>query len=257
MATSISFNTNDLQTSSIITAKIAHSSLPTKSLSSYALAHSNRSKVVDEDYPNRIIRVTGKLVAASIATYDALEDTFKGYFRGKEKNLDIGHAGGTRRYVATVNSLEIDRPDGLAYSNYAIEFLCSVPFGMDTSTTTALDAENRTLQNYTDSYTFLGTADSQQPTITYTLDSVTGGTAQSVMFSNGDTGQQITVTRNWAAADVLVINVFNKTVTVNGTEVAFTGAFPDFEPGSRDIEYADTFTTRTFDVEVTYTKLYL
>lgn len=188
---------------------------------------------------------------------DTLEDTFKGYFNTIEGNLDIGHGGSTRRYVATANMVDVDRPGGLAYANFALEFLCTIPFGLDTSTTTALNATSRTLNNYTDSYTFLGNAPIQQPIFTYTLNSVTGGTAASVILGNADTGQQMTIIRNWTAADVLVVNVRTKTVTINGVEIIGDGAFPDFKPGARDIEYSDTFTTRNFNINVIYTKMYL
>ncbi len=184
---------------------------------------------------------------------DALEDTFKGYFRERDQNLDKGHNGGTRRFVASVESLVIKRPGGLAFADFEVGLVCTDPFGRETSTTSALSASGRTAATYSDNHTFLGNAPFQLAIATITLSAVTGGTAKTITWGNAGNGQAISVTRTWAAADVLVINPVLNSVTVNGVEVDFTGAFPEFPPGAQSMAYDDGFTTRTFTISVVYT----
>jgi len=257
MSTNVTFDGNDLQTDSILTAEIDHASIPVKDAKLYSLAHANRSAIPYVSYPSRSIKLSGKIIGTSIADLDSKLDTFRAYFRGTDKNLDIDYNGSTRRYIATLNGLSIDRPGGLAFANYSAEFLCTEPFGRNTSATTALSASNRTSNSYTDTHTFLGTAPYQLPVITITIDSVTGGTGY-LNFGNSANGQSITITdQTFAAADVIEIDCENKTVKKNGVEIDFIGAFPEFEPGSQDFSYSDGFTTRQFDITVTYYPMWL
>lgn len=256
MSTNITFDGNDLQTASILTSSIQHASIPAKDMKLLSLAHANRSSIPYSNYPSRSIRISGKLVAASIAAMDALEDTFKGYFRGQDKNLDIDFNSGTRRYIATLSGLSIDRPGGLQFANFDAEFVCTEPFGRNTASTSALSADNRTSAAYTDEHTFLGTAPYQLPVITITIDAVTGGTGF-LKFSNSGNGQGILITgQTFAAADVIIIDCVEKSVTLNGEDIDFIGAFPEFPPGTQSFSYTDGFTTRTFDIDVDYYPLF-
>ena len=257
MATSISFDGNDLQTSTIITSEINHESIPQKDAKLYALAHANKSVIPFVSYPSRRIIVSGKVLASSISALDTALDTFRAYFRETDANLDIGYGGGTRRYTATVNGLTIDRPGGLQFANFTIEFLCTQPFGQATSTTSALSASARTSGSYTDAHTFVGTAPYQLPVWTITVNSITDG--DNYMFvGNSANGQGITITGvTFAAADEVVIDCLNRTVKVNDVEVDFFGAFPEFEPGDQNLLYSDNFTARNIDIDVDYYPLYL
>lgn len=254
--TTISFDTNSLQTASILTDTIDMESIPVKDAQMYALSHANYSKIPFVSYPSRSVTVSGTIFGSSITNLDSLLDAFRGYFIGADRNLDIGYNGGTRRFIATVNTLKITRPGGLAFAKFSIEFICTQPFGMDTATTPALTGTGRTLASYSDAYTFLGTAPSQLPIVTITLTAITGTTA-SIQWGNGGNGQAIFVQRTWTAADVLIIDCVNRAVTVNGTPVAFSGAFPEFNPGGQSMQYVDSFTTRTFTIGVAYTVRYL
>lgn len=260
--TAVSFDSNDLQTSSIITSQIDAASIPEKDAKLYSLAHANASKIPFTSYPSKKIVISGKLIASSIANMDALEDTFKSYFRGTDKNLDIGFNGGTRRFIATVNSIAIDRPGGLQFANFTIEFVCTQPFGQATSVTTpsssfSPSAAGRTSGSYTDAITFTGTAPYQLPVITITITAVTGGTGYLAVGNSGN-NQGITITgQTFVATDVIEIDCKNKTVKKNGVAIDFLGAFPEFPPGAQSLSYSDGFTTRTFTIAVTYYPLYL
>lgn len=261
--TPISFNGNSLQTSNIAVADIqGHTNLPDKDVRLYKFAHAHASDIPFEDYVGRTIKASGTLSASSASGLESLIDTFKGYCIGNKKNLDIGWAGGTRRFIATVESAPIPRPGGLFFANFDIKFLCTDPFGRDTAVTTAAltGATGRTASQYNDTYSFGGTAPYQYPvtTITYTALSASG--SQYAVWGNGNTGQVIVVNRVWANGDVLVIDTENHNVTVNGINVYFTGAWPEFpssSQGAQTLMYYDTFNSRTFNIGMTYLARYL
>lgn len=263
MTGAISFDSNNLQTYSpatvvgILTNGIEHTNLPAKDAALYPLANANQSVIPYVGYPSKAITITGVIVGSTQANLDSRIDSFKAYFLGKDKNLDIEYNGTTRRYCATVNTISVQRQQKALYATFAIEFICTLPFGKNTSATTALSATGRTLSGYTDPYTFLGSAPFQLPVITITFTAITGGAAF-VTFGNNGNGQGITITdQTWAAADVLEIDVVNRTVKKNGVEIDFLGAFPEFAPGAQNFAYSDGFTTRTFNISVTYYQMWL
>lgn len=257
MATGLTYDSNSLQTANIVTEDIDHFDLPAKDAKAYGLAHANRSKIPFVSYPSKIIKITGTLSDTSISAVDTLVDTFKGYFIGQDKNLDIDYAGSTRRYIATVNSISIKRPGGLAWATFEVEFICTLPFGETTANTTILNVSGRTNSSYSDNYTFAGNAPTQWPVFTVTYTALSANATDTVIIANDTTGQAISVTRAWLVNDVLEIDVVNKTVKVNGTPVDFSGAFPEFAPGAQTIDYSDTFISRTFSYNIVYNKLYL
>lgn len=256
MIGSISFDGNDLQTANILTQDIDHNGGPSKSMTSYPLAHANASIIPFISYPYKTVNITGEIIGSSITDLDNRLDVFKAYFNNQNTNLDIGWNGGTRRYIATADEPQISRPGGLFYANFSIAFTCTQPFGQDISATTALTATSRTASSYSDAFTFTGSAPWQLPIATITLTSQTATGAQNIVFGSAVTGQAITVRRTWVNGDVLVVNSRAKIVTVNGIAVDYSGAFPMFAPGSQAMIYSDTFTTRTFNVTVVYTAMW-
>lgn len=263
MTGAVTFDSNNLQTYSgvthvgIITNGIEHTNLPAKDAGLYALANTNQSVIPYVGYPSKAITIKGAIVGSTSADLDSRIDSFKAYFLGKDKNLDIDYNGSTRRYVATVNTISINRQQKALWAEFQIEFICTLPFGKNTAATTALNQSGRTLSGYTDPYTFLGTAPFQLPVITITYSAVSGGTGF-VTFANNGNGQGITITdQTWIAGDVLEIDVANRTVKKNGVEIDFLGAFPEFAPGAQNFSYTDGFTTRTLTELVTYYPMWL
>lgn len=263
MTGAITFDSNNLQTYSpathvgIITNGIEHTNLPDKDIALFALANTNQSVIPYVGYPVKKITIKGAIVGSTSADVDSRIDSFKQYFLGKDKNLDIEYNGTTRRYCATVNTISVQRQQKALWAEFQIEFICTLPFGKNTAATTALNQSGRTNSGYTDPYTFLGTAPFQLPVFTITYSAVTGG-ASFVQIGNSGNGQSIMITdQTWAAADVLEIDVANRTVKKNGVEIDFLGAFPEFAPGAQNFSYSDGFTTRTFTELVTYYPMYL
>lgn len=258
----LTFDTNSLQTYSavtrtgIVTNSIDHNNIPDKDVALLGLANTNASVIPQVGYPSKKITIAGSIIGSSQSDLDSRIDTFKSYFNGKNKNLDITYNGTTRRYIATATAVSIKRSNKALYADFTVEFVCPKPFGCATAATTAVNQSGRTLSAYNDTHTFLGTAPYQLPVITITYAAVAGGAA-AVSFGNTANGQGIMVTdQTWVAGDVLQIDCVNKTVKRNGTEIDFLGAFPEFAPGLQGFTYSDGFTSRTLTELVTYNALY-
>lgn len=266
MTGAVTFDSNNLQTYSqatkvgILTNDFKISDLPAKVVAMFALANANRSVIPNVNYPSRQVTLSGVIKGSSQSDLDSRIDVFMAYLRKKDGNLDIEKGGATRRFVATLNALSMEQKGSNLIAKWTAGFVCSQPFGSDIVDTTALSATGRTASSYNDAYTFLGTAPFQLPIITITINSVTGGGGY-LSFGNSANGQSVNITGvTFQAGDVLVINPADENgelVKLNGDPVDYTGAVPEFEPGATTFNYSDGFTTRNFNISITYKKLYL
>lgn len=259
----VSFNSNNLQTYNpathvgIITNLIDHTDLPTKTADLYAIAGANQSAIFSTDYPSKTIQIGGVIKGSTQDDLDARIDTFKGYFNGKDKNLDIDYAGTTRRYVATVNTMSVQRQQLALFATFAIEFICTLPFGKETSSTSLFSSLNQTTASKNFTPTIGGTAPFQLPIITLTIDSLTG-TGDYITISNDNNGQQMLLFGlGFANGDVVVVDCEQHTVKVNGNLVDYQGTFLELEPGASSITIANAFTTNQIDYSGIYYKRYL
>lgn len=259
----ITFNTHDLQTYDpitrvgIITNVIEHSDIPNQVGELLALADANGSVIPDINYPSRSITIGGAIKGSSQADLDNRLDTFKGYFNGKNKDLDIAYGGSTRRYIATKNAVAISRQQKALFATFTVEFICTDPFGRDITATTLINQTGYTDASLSQSVTFGGTAPFQQPLITITINTLTGS-GDSIQISNGSNGQEMVLYGlGLADGDELIIDNENHEVTVNGESVDYNGVFLEFEPGAHEITITDNFTTRDVDILVDYFKRYL
>jgi len=260
---SISFNSNSLQTytpssgAGIIVNEINHSNMPVKEAALFSIANADKSAIPNVNYPSKVVTIAGVLTHTSQANLDALIDTFKGYLTGKDKNLDIGYGASTRRYIATVNSITITRGNTNLIATFSIEFICTYPFGKDTSLTSITNTLNHTSATLTVTPTIAGSAPTQMPIFTITIDAKTG-TGDYVSIANNNNNQQIMLLNlGLTAGDVIVIDCDERTVTVNGNDVDYFGTFLELEPGANSLTYSDGFDTRTVDIVAQYYKRYM
>lgn len=259
----ITFNSNNLQTYDpstdvgIITNLIDHTNMPEKQAALYAKADANSSSIPAINYPSKKITIAGTIKGNSQYDLDERIDTFKGYFNGKDKNLDIDYICSARRYIATANTISITRQQKALFATFTVEFICTNPFGMDTVATTIMSQLNYTIDSLTVTPTIAGSAPYQLPVFTITIDALTG-TGDYIKISNDYNNQQIMIYGlGLIAGDVIVIDCVNRIVTRNGIAIDYYGTFLELEPGANSITYNDGFTTRQVDIVANYYKRYL
>lgn len=259
----LSFNSNNLQTYSaatrlgIITNLLEPLDIPEKVMELYAIADADASSIPAINYPLKRIPFAGAIKGSTISDLASRIDTFKGYFNGKDKNLDIGYAGTTRRYIATLNALSIKRVEDSLFAKFSGEFICTKPFGVETSATVITNTLNHTSATLNVTPTIGGSAPYQYPLITITIDALTGD-GDYIQISNDNNGQIMLIYGlGLVAGDVVEIDCFARTVKVNGDIVDYTGTFLELEPGANSLTYTDGFTTRTVDIVINYLKRYL
>lgn len=229
---------------------------PKRKLSIAQIARVNKNKTNSAFFNSRPITLR---VGISRGTRDAVEqsiDDLMSYIQGLEKDLWVPQSGTTRKYICTLSDIAVITGGG-AYWEANLVFLCSDIHGYDTAYTPLISLTGLTSRSREDQYNFKGSADWQVPYVRITYTAVTGGAAKTVLIGNAATGQQISVTRAWAANDILEVDSLAETVKVNGVEVAFTGAFPRFANGVGKLTYTDNFTSGTYNYLAYYYKRYV
>lgn len=260
----LTFNTNNLQTFNratqvgIITNVIDHTDGPDMLMGLYAMADADGSSIPAINYPSKPVALAGAIKGSSQADLDSRIDTFKGYFRGKDKNLDIAYGSGTRRYIATAGTPKIQRQQKSFIALFQVPITCTNPFGLDTSASPLFTTHTgNTAATFTELPTVGGNAPFQLPIFTITITAHTGA-GDFVLISNDNNNQEIMLYGlGLANGDVIVIDCIQRIVTVNGVEVDYYGTFLELEPGANSITYTDGFTTRTVTVAASYTKRWL
>ncbi len=256
-ATTVLYNTVDLNTASIITSDVTDAQTPDHTVTLFNLARANGGVVTNNLYAIKTIKIQGTLVAASLTAIEALIDTFHAIFAGtQDKNLDLGYNGSTRRYVCTPTVVTVSRPVRAAsWAKFDIE-LVSTEFGKDTSTTTLVSGATHTTSSNTQALTIGGSAYSQKLRVQITVTAATGLTTKAITIQNGTSLESLTVTRTWVVGDVLEVDAVANTVKVNGTVTDYTGLIFTFAPGTPNLVTTNTFTTRTLTLTVDYVKRY-
>lgn len=262
----ISFNTNSLQTFDpstrvgIITNSIKHTDSPDALYTMLQIANANKSVMGDIDSPSKAVVIKGVIKGSSQTDLAERVDAFKGLFNGKDKNLDIGYAGGTRRYIATAppNAVKVDMDGGaLLWAPFTVSFICTEAFAVDTELTTLFSVANHTTGSYNTTPTVGGNAPFQLPIITITIDALTG-TGDYIQISNDANNQALLLFGNGlTAGDVIKIDCVKREATINDVLVDHDGTFLELEPGAASLTYSDGFTTRTVDIEAKYYKRWL
>lgn len=223
---------------------------PNRRLSVDHIARTNKDKVASAFYGGKVIEVRVAITAPSREVVEQRVDTLMGFLQGIEKELWVPQSGGSRRFTATLSDVDVQVSGG-AYWESILRFTCSDQFGYDTEYTTLLNMTGVTASTRADQYNFGGSADFQTPYISIFYTAVSGGNG-SVIIGNSATGQQLTIAASFVAGSRLEVDCLNQTVKINGTEVAFTGAFPRFAKGTASLTYLDNFTSRTYNYFVYY-----
>lgn len=228
--------------------------LPNRELNVYKLARANKSVLTSAEYASKEVTVSFHLRGCDRGEAESVLEDLKSYLRPINLPLVVSQAEKDISYdAATLNELNYEW-----FSNkivLTLVFMVADPIGYQDTNTTLLttsitsSTSSNAIQND-------GSFDAQ-PTINIILNTVTGGSNQSMSLKNEETGQGITLTRTWANGDTVEIDSNNKTVTINGANSDFSGQFLSFPPGVGSLGYSDTFTTRSVDITATYQKHFI
>lgn len=229
---------------------------PRRKLTVFDIARVDKAKTTSAFYRDKSILVRISITRRTRALLEQSIDALMKILQGREKELILQQSGSSRKYICTLGDTVVEE-DGGAYIEMDLLFTCSDQFGYDVNLSTLLSTGGFTTTPRHFALTFGGSAEAQNPIILATLTLVTGGTTASITIGNPETSRSITIFRNWSAGDSLEIDTLNKTVRVNGGDVSYSGSFPTWKPGIRYISYADTFTTRSIGILVTYRAAYI
>jgi len=254
MASTISFNSYNLQTSNIITGKISHNSSPESNVILEQKSRFEGSLLMSNYWTRKVITVNGTIIGSSVSNLESRIDTLKQNLVGENLNLDIGYAGGTRRYIATISRVNIEREHfNSSWCPFSLEFICANPFGKNTTAVTETHLGN-VGNPFSDTFTIAG---SIGPYPVITLDFKSGNSVTAVKVENTTTSSFMTVTRSFATAEILEIDCENLTVEVDSSGVDFSGVFPSFAIGSNKLQVTVTGSPFEIDMTTVYNSLYI
>ena len=235
--------------------------IPKRALEAYKLARVNGEALVSGYYDYREIIIHCAIVAPNKSSFEVVRDTLMATFNPLNGVLQLPIAGANRQYTCSLsdNTNWPDFGSGYAsmggFANFEIHLNAYDPFGYD-ATTTALTLGTITSASTTYNATFGGTFDAR-PIFTLTVNSITATGTQSLTVANLSTGLTVTITRAWTAADVVVVDMSKRSVTVNGIKVPWSGSIPLWAVGAGSIQFTDTFTARSIAATGLYTKRYI
>lgn len=256
MATSITFNGFDFQDAEVITPDIDRYTPATKSVQKFPLSFSNRQKVVASFYQEKTIVIAGTINESSETALQTKLSAMRAALNATEETLAIDFNGLTLNYTAT-GVLKAPRKNyHVSFLEYEVTFtVVDPPYGIDSVTQ---NHSNNTLVAASVSSTFdTGGEVEPEPVITLTVNSETG--LVRIVFTQDDTATSIRVepTGEFTAGDVLIINTKLKKVLFNGTEIDFSGRFPEFVVGTNSYTIDFVSTAHDVDLDIDWQDYYL
>lgn len=231
-------------------------SAPPNKIQADALAERDGSLVTQQQYDSKPFNVSGILRKDTQVELEELLDTFKQAMARKNQAFDIQHGTGIRRYLASAQNIIISRR-GLTSAAFSVQFFSPDGMGWDLESSDLISSTNLTASNVTVPLTVEGSYRAD-PIIRVTVNTISGGSpSKTISLSNASTLRTLSVTRSWAAGDVLEIDTLKGQLLVNGIATEFRGQLPSFEPGDGALVYLDDFTTRDVTLVSSYTRRWL
>ena len=206
------FNSNDLNANGYEILDIDYG-MPTSIVNKYQLVRSDGQVTTGQNFGERKIKITGRILASNLKDLDEKLDILKTYFVGVNKNLDLTISDTTRRYVGTMDSFKYNRVGQSC--GFEVGFTCDA-FGKGITATT-LTMGIMTLANESYGNTILGIYKTK-PIIDMTVNYVDyyWGTKY-IQIQNAVANQTLRLSRTWNWYDRVVIDGDAKTVSLYPT----------------------------------------
>lgn len=246
----IAFDGFGLQNANVITTEIDFDDTGTIELNQFKYPRENGGGILSKFYRGREIKLKITLKEATGTAFNALLDTFKRSISKTEGFLDLTINGETRRIKATCTRVDFGRKAyNITFANIQVTFTAVEPFFYSKSA---------------QSFQYLG------KTATFSEEFTNQGSAAALpdyyfIFGAGSAvtelqittfGRTLTIANTFASGDVLIVKSSTKSITKNGTEIDYTGQFPEVLPGSAPFTITITGTAAV-DATVVVPKNYL
>jgi phage-related protein len=258
MDNTVEFNSNDFNDVTGFTVTDFDFNLyPNRQLQTFKLANQNRSALTSAEYVEKIITVYGIIkdctredAEVTLANLRAITQAVRGDLVVTQYDRDVS-------YIATLQIMEQRWVGNNMF--VTMTFYCDIPTGIDATVEDLilLANTNTTTQPHDYAITLAGSSIEQYPIITIALNTLTAGGGDTITIGNSSNGHEMQITRTWAASDDIIIDTFEKTVTVNNLDVEYTGRIPEFNVGSTNIVYGDDFSARNVDTTAEYQRRYV
>jgi phage-related protein len=252
----VKYDDFDLQLSPYKVTRIDAYSAAPRTLQNEQLAKRDGGITVYSRYESKNILIEGQIKTQTQSSLELAIDTLTTALNKFERKLEIGYAGGTRTYITTQNNIQITRDrGGSTYANFSIEFLSPQPFGLNETSINFINT-TITLGSISVSINNQGSYKAE-PVLSVTLTSFTGAGERFITIGNPVLAQRVTITNEFEEGDTITIDCFNKDVFLNGSLVEYRGKIPEWAPGVGSIEWVDSFTARSVNIQATYQRKYL
>lgn len=223
--------------------------LPARDIKIHKLARRNLSIITSSEYVDKQVPVFMEVCGGNRSQTEATIIELKALMQVQNGALRVLQGGVETEYTATLQEFTIEWDGPKAYCS--LVFLASTPVGESVEVEDLVTITGITGSSSSATFTVSGSF-TAQPLITLIINTVTGGTAATINVYNAVTNQGITITEDFVNGDVVEINSKELRVLLNGANIDYQGLFPSFPPGSQQIAYSDTFTTRSVDLSATY-----
>lgn len=253
----IEFDGYSLQDSNIIATNIVDSSAPTRELPTYRVPRNNGEGILGDFFRRRTIKVVGFIKESTTALLEARLNTLKRRLTLREGDLDRNIGGTVKRIKATLvnpDSMFGDRQGyHITFCPFSFEFMSVEPMWHDLAYTSQTSTGVVSLVR-NDAISNDGTY--KAPAVLIVIFDAAVSVTK-FTFTNNTNGEILSVTRSFAAGDVLIIDGEERSVTVNSSEVDYDGIFPDLDYSANSFTLTTTGTSVDYTSTIKYKKAYL
>ena len=252
----IVFNGYSLQSSTVSSRIAKHEVNPTRELLRNKIPRNDGMFIVGDFWREKTIRIEGIIRQTSAALLDTEIDNFKKAMAVREGTLDIKNSSGTiRRYQATLVNVDVVNRENynITFVRFSLSFVSVDPFGHDVNYSEELFSDKTDLV----SNEFISNIGTVRALGIYTLTFSAASGITAVQVSNNTNTELILSTVNISAGDVIVFDGEQRIVTLNGTQIDYSGFFPSLDTGPNSFTITLTGTSATFTLSMKYLPPYL